>query len=536
MGDSNQSHKSVDACIKRAQTINAACPPINGCLAEGKRNDMSRPIDDILENRVPWAPKRREKKELQKICTSRDIPFCTALSKAEADRLGPQFIALQKCDPRGSAEYAVDATMTCAVLVIGAGGLGSPLLMYLAAGGVGIIGVMDGDVVEVSNLHRQIIHDEENEGMNKALSARRRMMKLNSKGTYIAYECFFGADEAETVLPKYDIVVDATDNPQTRYIINDACVKYNKTLVIASSIGTQGQLMVFNRTNSRFETPCFRCISPLEDNPFITSIRGACSFAGVLGSIPGVFGCLQATEVLKLAAGVNDAVLAPGRMITYDTTHTTKPFRTVQLNKNPKCTVCGITAQDVEIKMLPWSSCSINEVVDDTAISHESFWRIYMKNIHQGAPLIANVRLDACGPIFFEDGEERIISLVDVRPKEHYALCHITGASNWPLSEMVDDLAMLDEAKSTGSNSNVVSPTKTEELIYKRCIGRMSDKKLLILFICFLGNSSRIATQTLRKAIKLCDEAQKTAKVACYSVAGGCRALRTKLGLPMPLS
>ncbi|GFE53591.1 adenylyltransferase and sulfurtransferase MOCS3 [Babesia ovis] len=477
---------TLNDCIKRADDINNHRTPVSGCLAGAVRNSQNASQEDILTNREPWAPKRRDRPPVSNRCTSTQTPFCTALSKAEAERLAPQYIALQKCSPATDAGYIVDATSTCAVLVIGAGGLGSPLLMYLAAGGVGIIGIMDGDVVEVSNLHRysgqywfiwsrrQIIHDEDNRGMNKAISAKNRMSKINSKGAYFAYECFFGAEEADAVLPLYDIIVDATDNPQTRYLINDACVKYNKTLVIASSIGTQGQLMVFNRASGVAPTPCYRCICPLEDNPFITSIRGACSFAGVLGTIPGLFGCLQATEVLKLAAGLDDAVLAPGHMLLYETTDVTRPFRCVKLMKNPRCIACGDEPK-IDLKMMPFQCSTINVVVDAFAISGSLFWQLYMENMLQSVPVKCKLDFDTTGPIINPDGEEYLISLVDVRPREHYNLCHLTGAVSWPVSDISDDLA---------AGSLILDVEQNRELLdVPRYIGRLVDYRFQVFTV-----------------------------------------------------
>ncbi|GBE61140.1 adenylyltransferase and sulfurtransferase MOCS3 [Babesia ovata] len=531
--DIRNTESTVEDWRRRAEEINHACPPTSGCLAAGERNVQRATPEETLRCRVPWAPLRRQKTPISSICTSTQMPFCTALSQQEAERLVPQFVALQQCSRQVTGEYTVDATTTCAVLVVGAGGLGSPLLMYLAAGGIGIIGVMDGDVVEASNLHRQIVHDEENQGMNKALSAVLRMKKINSRGTYIAYERFCGEDEAENVIPQYDIIVDATDNPQSRYLINDACVKYNKTLVIASSIGTQGQLMVLSRMADAHLTPCFRCICPLEGNATIPVRRGACSTAGVLGSIPGVLGCLQATEVLKLAAGADDAVLAPGRMLMYDTTNVTKPFRCVQLKKNPNCTVCGQDAESIRIKMVPWETCKVNEQMDDVAISNDDFWHLYMRNTHRGMPVKTLCRLSGREALSGWQGEPCTVCLVDVRPREHYELCHVTGAANWPLDNLVDEFAIIESRQEDAKATTEASLHEIEELIESRCIGDKVEGKILILFICFLGNSSRTATMTVRKAINRLAPTLAE-RIACLSVAGGCRALRTRLGIAMP--
>eukprot|EP00371_Babesia_bovis_P001669 XP_001610316.1 molybdenum cofactor synthesis protein 3 / molybdopterin synthase sulphurylase [Babesia bovis T2Bo] len=485
---------TVEYCIKRASSINSSATPVNGCFTGSVRNTKQSYSNDLLATRVPWAVRSYPDNKSSRTCNANDIPFCTALSIDEAERLGAQYIALQKCDAEKNAAHIVDAVSTCAVLVIGAGGLGSPLLLYLAAGGIGIIGVMDGDVVEVSNLHRQIIHDEESRGMNKALSATNRMLKINSKGKYIAYQRFFGVSEADEILPLYDIIVDATDNPQSRYLINDACVKYNKTLVIASSIGTQGQLMVFNRSKNVEVTPCYKCICPIE-NPLITSVRGACSFAGVLGTIPGIFGCLQANEVIKLAAGIDNAVLSPGYMLLYDTINVTRPFRCIQVKKSSSCKACGDNAV-IKLELLP-SQCSVmNTIEDDVAISNQSFLNIYMASVTNCGPRLVKVCFGNKGPILNQNGEEYVISLVDVRPKEHYSMCHLTGAKSWPINDMMDDLFFDDAQRYIGKTKDF------ENILYKKCFGNEKKQRALIFFICFLGNSSRTATELVRRSLE----------------------------------
>ncbi|GIX66349.1 molybdenum cofactor synthesis protein 3 / molybdopterin synthase sulfurylase, putative [Babesia caballi] len=525
---------TVDDCRRRSEIINIADPPNSGCLVGGLRNGKDLPAEELLRNRVVWAPLRSTRRRTDNVCTSIDPPFCTALSQNEAERFGAQYIALQRCGKQAQGGFVVDATATCAVLVVGAGGLGAPILLYLAAGGIGIIGVMDGDVVETSNLHRQVIHDEANEGMNKAASAKLRMTKLHSQGTYIAYERFCGKEEAENVVPLYDIIVDATDNPQTRYLLNDACVKYRKILVIASSIGTQGQLMVFNHVEESTETPCFRCICPLEGNQLISPKRGACSFAGVLGSIPGVMGCLQATEILKLAAGAYDAALGPGRMVTYDATNTTKPFKCIQLKKNPECTVCGVAPENIRIEMMPWETCTVNEQLDSSTISNRDFWRVYMDNIHKGVPVTARLRFGSGGLTEDPHGEERTVCLVDVRPKEHYALCHLTGATSWVLGDLLDDIAMLGGGQED-SGKDESRAKKVEHLVTSKCLKCDNGGKVVVLFICFLGNSSKTAVSAVENAIGK-HAPQSVRRIKCFSVAGGYRAIRTKLGISVPLA
>ena len=179
------------------------------------------------------------------------------------------------------------------VLVIGAGGLGCPVILYLAGAGVGRIGIVDFDKVEVSNLHRQVAHKEEGTGMNKAESAKQAALALNSSIVVEAHDTTFTSAIGLDLVSRYDVVVDATDNPGTRYLINDACVLRKKPLISGAALGLNGQLSVYNHNGG----PCYRCVFP-EPAPRSTFV--SCSDGGVLGPVPGVIGCQQALETLKV--------------------------------------------------------------------------------------------------------------------------------------------------------------------------------------------------------------------------------------------
>ncbi len=225
-----------------------------------------------------------------------------------------------------------------AVLLIGTGGLGSPLALYLAAAGVGRIGLVDYDTVDDSNLHRQVIHGESSVGMLKVESARRRMLDLNPHITIETYNVALTSDNALEIMRGYDVVIDGTDNFPTRYLVNDACVKLGIPNVYGSILRFEGQLSVFYAK----EGPCYRCMFPEPPPPGLVP---SCAEAGVLGVLPGTIGTMQATEGIKLITGIGDPMV--GRMLLYDALEMS--FTTIRVRKNPNCPVCGIPAEDVEL-------------------------------------------------------------------------------------------------------------------------------------------------------------------------------------------
>lgn len=216
------------------------------------------------------------------------------------------------------------------VLLVGTGGLGSPLALYLSAAGVGHIGIVDYDVVDSSNLQRQIIHDTHRVGKLKVESARQRMLDLNPYIQVDAFNEVFCADNAERIAAGYDILVDGTDNFPTRYLINDLCVLTGRPYVYGSVFRFEGQVSVFDAKKG----PCYRCVFP---DPPPPGAAPNCAEGGVFGVLPGTIGTLQATEVVKLILGVGDTLA--GRLLLYDALDMT--FQFVHLRKNPKCKACG---------------------------------------------------------------------------------------------------------------------------------------------------------------------------------------------------
>lgn len=216
------------------------------------------------------------------------------------------------------------------VLLIGAGGLGAPNAFYLAAAGVGTLGIIDNDVVEESNLQRQIIHTIERVGQSKAESAAKSIAALNPDVKVNVYKERLTAENIERILPEYDLVVDGTDNFETRYLVNDFAVKYRKPVIHASILSFNGQLT----TLLPYEGPCYRCIYP---DPPPAAMAPNCSEAGVLGVLPGVIGLLQSNEALKLALGIGESLA--GRFLLFDALET--EFTTLKLRRDPHCVACG---------------------------------------------------------------------------------------------------------------------------------------------------------------------------------------------------
>jgi len=221
------------------------------------------------------------------------------------------------------------------VLLIGAGGLGSPAGLYLAAAGVGTLGIVDADVVDESNLQRQILHTTDRIGAPKVDSARQALEALNPDITVDAHRVHLARDNAFDIIGQYDIVLDGSDNFATRYLVNDVCVILEKPYSHGSIFRFEGQVTTIDPRNST--SPCYRCLFP---DPPPPELAPNCSEAGVIGVLPGVIGMLQATEVVKLILGIGDTLA--GRLLLYDAVAMT--FRTLKLSKDPACPMCGLDA------------------------------------------------------------------------------------------------------------------------------------------------------------------------------------------------
>lgn len=225
------------------------------------------------------------------------------------------------------------------VLIVGAGGLGSPSALYLAAAGVGTLGIVDFDVVEASNLQRQVIHSTERLGVKKVDSARKTIEALNPDVKVITYDEMLLADNVERLIAGYDVILDGTDTFETRYLLNDAAVAAGIPVAHASVFRFEGQLSTF----VPYEGPCYRCLYPTPPPP---ELAPGCSVAGVLGVVPGIMGLLQANEVLKVLLGIGEPLV--GRLLLFDALDAS--FSELRLNRDPACPTCSDEAREARAR------------------------------------------------------------------------------------------------------------------------------------------------------------------------------------------
>ena len=224
------------------------------------------------------------------------------------------------------------------VLLLGAGGLGSPAALYLAAAGVGTLGVIDMDVVDASNLQRQILHNLDRVGLRKVDSARQTLTAMNPDLTVHVYDTRLGADNVLEIFEGYDIIVDGTDNFPTRYLVNDAALRLHIPVVHGSIFRFEGQVTVFHP----YVGPCYRCMIP---EPPPAELAPSCAEAGVLGVLPGIIGSIQAVETIKLLLSLGEPLV--GRLLTYDALD--ESFRTYKIRRDPSCPACGEDAGEIVI-------------------------------------------------------------------------------------------------------------------------------------------------------------------------------------------
>ncbi|KAI8905910.1 hypothetical protein EDD86DRAFT_248853 [Gorgonomyces haynaldii] len=302
--------------------------------------------------------------------------------------------------------------MESKVLVVGAGGLGSPCLMYLAAGGVGHLGIVDYDQVELSNLQRQVIHSESRVGVNKAESAKIQIQELNSMVQVSVFPVLLDRTNARDIVSQFGVVVDCTDNVATRYLLNDCCVLLKKPLVSAGALRMDGQLTVYNYQNS----PCYRCLFPTPPAPEqVTN----CNDGGVLGVVTGIVGSIQALEVIKIC--MKQECAYQQKMLLVDAQ--TGQFRSIKLRpKNPNCPVCG-------------DNPTIVDLID------------YVQFCKQG-PNDKAPSIKVLGP------EKRISTreyqqlakphfLLDVRPQIQFDICSLPNATNIPLDRLESNISRI---------------------------------------------------------------------------------------------
>jgi len=295
------------------------------------------------------------------------------------------------------------------VLLAGTGGLGAPLALYLAAAGVGTLGIVDFDVVEASNLQRQIIHGTRDIGRPKVASARDRIRALNPDVNVVTHNLFLSAENALEIIKDYDIVADGTDNYQTRYLVNDACVLLGKPNVYGSVFQFEGQASVFGVKGG----PCYRCLYPAPPPPGLVP---SCAEGGVMGVLPGIVGTIQAAEVLKLIVGGSSGLV--GRLLLFDAWQ--MKFRELKIDKDEGCPICG-------------KNPSIHKLID-----YEQFCGLKKsadeKPIETISALELKKRLDG--------GEA--IQLIDIRESHERAIVKFPGAKIIPLGQLIRRMDEFD--------------------------------------------------------------------------------------------
>ncbi len=300
--------------------------------------------------------------------------------------------------------------LKCArVLVVGSGGLGSPASLYLAAAGIGTLGIVDGDRVEPSNLHRQVLFETVDIGRLKAEAARERLLAINPEITVVAHAFTLRASNARELIERYDIVLDGTDRLSTRYLVNDACVLLRKPLITAAIHRFEGQAMSYVPGRG----PCYRCLFPQA----VEAVGESCADAGVLGVLPGVLGLIQATEAIKLATGIGEPLI--GRLLTYDAL--SLRFAELPVSRRRECPVCAehprITALEDTAE-----ACAADAPLSVRRLSATALRRLLVEARRSGPGLV----------------------LIDVREPWEFDAGHLEGARNIPLGELrgrLDDLA-----------------------------------------------------------------------------------------------
>ena len=359
-----------------------------------------------MDDRVKELEAEVEKLRLENEALRRPTTNPSQLTKEHIERYSRQLLLSDGFGVEGQLKL-----LRSRVLIVGAGGIGSTAIPYLAAAGVGRIDVMDADVVEVSNLHRQVAHSTRTVGMNKATSACQDARDLNPTIDCRPIESYFSVENA-TLVTDYDCVVDCSDNPQTRYLLNDTCVLLGKPLVSASAIGTDGQLTVYNYQDG----PCYRCLYP---TPTDSAGCQSCSDAGVLAPVPGLVGVLQAVEVLKVLTGM-------GRVMSnQQLMYSALPSIFMTIQKPPKRTTCVVCGTNPTIRSIEesWESLRATRgpsttmeppsLPDDLELS----WTDYNNRLRQ---------------------EPHV--LLDVRVKEQFELCALDGAVHIPLAQLATNL------------------------------------------------------------------------------------------------
>ncbi|XWX02366.1 hypothetical protein V2A60_010403 [Cordyceps javanica] len=372
------------------------------------------------------------------------------------------------------------------VLLVGAGGLGCPAAAYLAGAGVGVLGLIDGDTVEVSNLHRQVAHSTGRVGMTKVESAITYLKELNPSITYNAHQTHLTPQNAASVLSQYDLVLDCTDHPASRYLISDACVLLGKPLVSASAFQASGQLLVLNDPPGR--GPCYRCVFPRPPPP--ESVVG-CGEGGIVGPVVGTMGLLQALEAIKLIirGGLQKEAPAPApsknmTMLIFSSMADTM-FRTVRIRgRRDDCLACSgredaLTLEQMRSSLDYVQFCGVARPV-----------RLLKPTERVRASEYARVAADRASPHL----------LIDVREREHFGLSSIPGAVNVPISQLMRARVGGGGGGGSGSGSGLAADAAEAQVAAApNWMPADLPHSAPIYVVCRVGNDSQVAAQKLKE-------------------------------------
>ncbi|GMM34942.1 Uba4 protein [Saccharomycopsis crataegensis] len=390
------------------------------------------------------------------------------LSLLEYRRYGRQLLVPQLVENSSSPTEAQLSLKNAKVLVVGAGGLGSPALLYLAASGVGQIGIVDPDTVDMSNLHRQIIHSTTTLDFPKVQSAALAMKNINPFCQVTTYHEPLNNLNSWSIVENYDVVLDCTDTPQSRYLINDACVVAGKPLVSGSGIRTEGQLSIFNHLNG----PCYRCFFP---NPPAPNSVTACSDAGVIGPCIGLIGTMMAVECLKILTHHYTQDNFKPFMTMYNgfSEQGSQSLRTFKMRgRKADCLSCGdakkITREDIEAGKINYSQfCGTN--IDRYDVIDYKTQQVSIEGFKSKYDTLLESLSEECG------NNDNNIIVIDVRPVEHWNIVHLPHSIHLPLARL-KRIDTLDDL------TNIVPKLKVSSQVF---------------VICRYGNDSRIATKIL---------------------------------------
>ncbi|RAL14474.1 HesA/MoeB/ThiF family protein [Aspergillus homomorphus CBS 101889] len=363
------------------------------------------------------------------------------------------------------------------VLIVGAGGLGCPAAMYLAGAGVGTLGLVDGDTVEASNLHRQVLHRSRNVGKLKVDSAIEYLQELNPHPTYIAHREHLAPDAAADIFKDYDLILDCTDNPATRYLISDTAVLLGKPLVSASALRTEGQLMVLNNpprpVGDNSGGPCYRCVFP---RPPPANTVTSCADGGILGPVVGTMGVLQALEAIKVITADDTQPPSPPALHIFSA-YSSPLFRTIKLrSRRANCAVCSAEAT----------------VSLDTVRSGSTDYVFFCGSADSEMLLAPEERVtpleyQALHPPSEPGVEGKQPTMIDVREKVQFDICSLDNSINIPIS------TILASSTSKGDDSSAQLPSWVPPEL------AAAESKDPIYVVCRMGNDSQIVVKKLKE-------------------------------------